>query len=142
MRGRSRISFADDTRNLLQKQQVNEEGDEMETRADWLRGLADDHTIQGNRLTNVACRMKATASLPPNVEKKIANRRFNNEALDTYLKKAHKQAKREQLTEIQKSRILADWASRKGKGRAKAGLVPAKMPDEEGSRHIDDIQTM
>ena len=61
--------------------------------------------------------------------------------MDTYLKKAHKQAKREQLTETQKSSILADWASRKGKGRAKAGLVPAKMPDEEGSRHIDDIQS-
>ena len=74
MRGRSRISFADDTRNLLQKQEVDAEGDEFETRANWLRGLADDHTIQGNRLTNVARRMKASASLPTNTDKKLATK--------------------------------------------------------------------
>ena len=97
--------------------------------------------MQGNRLTNVARRMKASASLQTDDRKKIANRRFNNETLESYRRQAHKQAKREQLTQTQKTSILADWTSRRGKGRAREGLVPAKLPDEEGSRHIEDIQS-
>lgn len=84
--------------------------------------------------------MKASASLPANTDKMIANQRYNKETIDAYQKKAQMHAKREQLSEAQKTSILADWASRYGRGRAKIGLPPEVMHEDIGKRHIEEVQ--
>ena len=92
MRGRSRVSFVNETRNLLQSEEVDEDGEGMETRADWLRKLADEHTVQGNRLTNIVCRIKVSAGSQTTSGEREANTSYNTTTINTYRRKAKSHA--------------------------------------------------
>ena len=59
MRGRSRITLKKQVKDMLQGNEDDPDETILASRANWLRGVAQDHAAQGNRLINVARRMKA-----------------------------------------------------------------------------------
>ena len=58
MRGRSRITFTKKIKRMLQGIEDDDENAEMVSRAKWLRVAAGNHTSLGNKLVNIARRMK------------------------------------------------------------------------------------
>ena len=61
MRGRPMVTFKKMSRNILQGIEYGEDTAEQIKRIDWRRKAAGDHTVMGNRLINIARRMKANA---------------------------------------------------------------------------------
>ena len=49
------------TRNVLQGIEEEEDNAELVTRAEWLRKVAGEHTVMGNKLISIARRMKTNA---------------------------------------------------------------------------------
>ena len=76
MKGRSRITFKRKTRNVLQGIKEDENA-EMATRADWLRKVPGEHAAMGNKLINIARRMKA------NVRQKGSSNKMEETASST-----------------------------------------------------------
>jgi len=70
-------------------------------KADWLRGLAQDHAAQGNRLTNIARRMKAIAGMSGEGGRRRDNQGYNQDTLEAYLKQAKASGAKSNLTEKQ-----------------------------------------
>jgi hypothetical protein len=58
MRGRSKITFDNKTKRLLQGTEEDEANAELVSRATWLRTAANCHTKLGNRIINLARTMK------------------------------------------------------------------------------------
>ena len=61
MKGRSKITFKEETRNIPKGIDEEEENADLVTRAEWLRKVAEEHTAMGNKLINIARRMKIKA---------------------------------------------------------------------------------
>ena len=77
MKGRSKITFNNFTKNILQGIDERDDNDELATRADWLSKTAGEHAAMGNKLINIARRMEVNASQqvhPANVAK---NKEYN-----------------------------------------------------------------
>ena len=88
MRGRSKICFKNTTKNMLKGVDEDEQNNHLAANADWMRRLAQDHTAQGNRLTNIARRMKVIAGDASDSGRRRDNRCFNQATLDAYNKQA------------------------------------------------------
>ena len=90
MRGRSKITFEKQVKNMLQGTEGEPDETEFVTRANWLRRLAQEHAAQGNRLINVARRMKVGAKAGARDPKSQANHTYNAATLDAYIQKRGK----------------------------------------------------
>ena len=125
MRGRSKISFEKQVKNMLQG--IEDDSDEAEfvTKANWLRRLAQEHAAQGNRLINVARRMKAGAKDGTPDPEKQTNHTYNAATLEAYIQKGDNYSQKEHLTEQQTKQIKAGWSQ-----------AIAKMDHKKSDRHV------
>ena len=109
MRGRSRIAFKNKTRNVLNGIEEEESNAEAATRVEWLRKAAGDHTKLGNKLINVARRMKTAARNKEHTEKNEENANLNKATCEAYEQLASNISKKMQLTEHQKKQMKDKW---------------------------------
>ena len=84
MRGRSKIVFKDRTKDSLQGAEAEGENAELISKAKWLRHIAAMHTTLGNKLINVARRIKANARLQGSDNKKNENNTLIRKTLKAY----------------------------------------------------------
>ena len=113
MRGRSRITY---TRNNIDTWRRIEEDDDLKdlrARAQWLRTVINVHNELGNKLINIARRMKATCALDADADKRKINHMYNDNTINAYRKSAAHEAKRANLTETQKDQINNCWENKK-----------------------------
>ena len=68
-----------------------------------------DHIEMGNRLINVARRMKVNAANQSNQSQVNLNNGYNYKPLDAYKRVAEERAKKANLTESQKEQIRVTW---------------------------------
>ena len=109
MRGRSKVCFKNSTKSMLQGADEEKPNSHFAAKADWLRGLAQDHAAQGNRLTNIARRMKAIAGMNDESGRRRDNQGYNQDTLEAYLKQAKASGAKSNLTEKQKKQISESW---------------------------------
>ena len=131
MRGRSKICFRNTTKNMLQGVDEDKQNNRLAAKADWLRRLAQDHAAQGNRLTNIARRMKVIAGDASDSSRRRDNRCFNQATLDAYNKQAKASGAKENLTEQQKKQIAESWkqiVGKKANNQRRAKPAPRKKP--------------
>ena len=70
MRCRSRVTFIQDTANVLKKYDKVDVPDEKLIRVEALSKIADEHTIMSNKLTSIARRMIATQRMDADTDTK------------------------------------------------------------------------
>jgi len=139
MKGRSKVCFRNSTRNMLQGIEEGEQDNHFAAKANWLRGLAQDHAAQGNRLTNIARRMKAIAGMCDEPLRTRDNQVYNQETLKAYLKQAKASGEKSNLTETQMKQISESWkqTDRKKADQPKEEEACIK---EEAEKHVEEIQ--
>ena len=77
MRGTSKIRFMNAAKKILQGIDADRANDGLATRTDWLRKIAGEHAAMGNKLINIARRMKVNAGQQIEQDK-VANNQENN----------------------------------------------------------------
>ena len=82
-----------------------EENTSVVTKAKWLRQVAATHTKMGNKLINVARRMKANSSREVVSQRKEENTMLIQRTYNAYCEEAAKQSKRRQLNDQQQKQI-------------------------------------
>ena len=102
MRGRSNVVFIDDTKGITRDLKEEAGCEELEARAEWLRGMIHDHGEMGNKLINVARRMIVIAANKNDKAKAEINRHYNSKTLEAYRKTAEERSKKKDLSERQK----------------------------------------
>ena len=118
MQGRSKITFRERGKDILQGLEEECCDDDLAARADWLRTIADEHAAQGNRLTNTARRMKANAGIRNDATKRNTNDCYNATTFKAYVENAKHHGRKQQLNDTQKKQIAEAW---KNVAKRKAG---------------------
>lgn len=140
MQGRSKITRKKREKDILQGIDAEHIDDELATKADWLRNIAGEHMAQGNRLTNVARRMKVGADNRTDVTKKMANCRHCAATFKAYIVRATTLSKNKELTEAQRNQstaALKDSIRRKRKTKGDA-TTDTQATDTE--KHLEHVQ--
>ena len=122
---------------MLQGSEGEPDETEFVTRANWLRRLAQEHAAQGNRLINVARRMKVGAKAGARDPKSQANHTYNAATLDAYIQKGERYAKKEHLTEQQAKRITSSWRQASVNGAHKKSRTEEENKDEDEKHACD-----
>ena len=105
MKGRSKVTFKNATKNILQGIDERDGNDELATRADWLRKTAGEHAAMGNKLINIARRMKANANQQVHPANVVKNKEYDQKSREAYEEKATNTSKKKNLNEHQKLQI-------------------------------------
>ena len=109
IRGRSKILFNEVDKQLLQS--IDKDDNHMiETKqAKWLRQQAEKHTMLGNKLINVARRIRANESIRGDRCRCDNNRKLIKNTLQTYQDLCTKNAKQSDLQQSSKDKIAKDF---------------------------------
>ena len=138
MRGRSKITFKQTSRNVLNGIEEDEENAEAATRAEWLRKAAGEHTRMGNKLINVARRIKTMARNKDNTEKNEADAKLNAITCEAYNNLAEEVGKSKQLSEQQKNRSA--WIGTKPSREKRKLKQPQTDSDQITEKHVAEVQ--
>ena len=109
MRGRSKVEFMKEETGLTRELQEGEGEEELKTRAEWLRAMSHDHAEMGNKLINVARRMKSMAMNKHDKAKAEINQKYNEDTMQAYKRTAEARSKKKELTDKQKQQIKESW---------------------------------
>ena len=105
MRGRSKVEFMKEETGLTREPQEGEGEEELKARAEWLRAMSHDHAEMGNRLINVARRMKSMATNKHGQAKVELNQKYNEDTMQAYKRTAEERSKTRELTDKQRQQI-------------------------------------
>ena len=114
MKGRSKIVFKNKTKDCLEGIEAEDENAELVSKAKWTRHIADVHTALGNKLINVARRIKANGRLHGSNVKKDENKMLIGKTIQAYQDLAAKHATKHQLNANQKKQIEQQWIQKGG----------------------------
>ena len=119
MKGRSKLKFKKKTRDSLEGIEADDGNLEQVSKAKWWRQVAAAHTKMGNKLTNVARRMKTKHKGQGGELTKDKNKDLIQRTFKAYCQMATKQSSKHQLSDQQKKQIGLQWMIAKGsKGSA------------------------
>ena len=117
---------------LTRDLQEDEGDEELKARAEWLRAMSHDHAEMGNRLINVARRMKSMAASKHDQANDEINRRYNEDTMRAYKRTAEERSKKKELTDKQRQQIKESW--RKNVGRRKTQDSEQEQSNEAGEK--------
>ena len=104
MKGRSKLNFKKKTRDSLEGIEADDGNLEQVSKAKWLRQVAAAHTKMGNKLTNVARRMKTKHKGQGGELTKDENKDLIQRTFKAYCQMASKQSAKHLLNDQQKNR--------------------------------------
>ena len=84
-----------------------------------MRQLAGYHAKLGNKMVNIARRMKTSNASGDDTAKQKANHDLIESTVKSYLILAGKQAKRAELSEEQKKQVAKSWIQSKARNKTK-----------------------
>ena len=122
MRGRSKITFKERVRHLLGGM-GNEDAEAEVGRLAKLRKTAGAHTVLGNKLINVARRIKANIKHTEDPQKLQPNHKLNAATMEAYSEQADNISGRLHLTAEQRQRIEINKQNAVRRKEAKANKV-------------------
>ena len=107
-------------------------------KAKWYRQTATHHTKLGNKLINIARRIKTIALNKNDPQRVQENRNLISNTMDSYIERATKITKKCVLDEQQKSQMRSSWKDKvSGKGSGNQDKEQQRQKDEE---HVADVQ--
>ena len=113
MRGRSKITFDNKTKRLLQGIEDDEANADLVSRATWLRTAANCRTKLGNRIINLARTMKPCN----NAAAEMDRQKVTGNTANAYVDLATKSCTKANLTEDQKKTIKGELERETPKGK-------------------------
>ena len=105
MKGRPKLKFKKKTRDSLEGIEADDGNLEQVSKAKWLRQVAAAHTKMGNKLTNVARRMKTKHKGQGGELAKDENKDLVQRTFKAYCQMATNQSSKHQLSDQQKKQI-------------------------------------
>ena len=138
MRGRSKIIFRKQEKHVLEGIEKEQTNEEAVLQAEWLRNQAEAHTILGNKITNVARRMKAGDKHGRGQQSEGSNRHYNQSTIKAYEKVSGKMAKNRTMTQEQKDKVEIKWRNTGSRKIRKE--EQRKQEDEALQQHIEEIE--
>ena len=105
MKGRSIITFQKKVKSMLQGIDKQNENFELVSRVEWLRKIAGEHTVLGNKLIHIARRMKINARQGRDPEKWEQHCTLNHITMHAYNEKAKKLGNKTLLCDDKKKQI-------------------------------------
>ena len=140
MRGRSRVTFQKKDKVTLEGMEDKDGSGYLITRAKWLRQLAGYHAKLGNKLINIARRMKTSNASGDDTAKKKANQDLIESTIKGYLILAAKQAKRAELSEEQKKQVAKSWTQNKAKNTRRTSENEQEENVKTSEAHVEEVQ--
>ena len=125
MRGRSKITFDNKTKRLLQGIEDDEANADLVSRATWLRTAANCHTKLGNRIINLARTMKPCN----NAAAEMDRQKVTGNTAKAYVDLATKSCTKANLTEDQKKTIKANWKGKRQRVSKSKATKDCKEPN-------------
>ena len=112
----SKNAYQKSERNVLQGREDLETSVAQITKAEWLREIPERHTVLGNKVQNIARRMKINESKKSKEDVYGENVMLDNDTKRIYLQEAGQMARQRSLADNQKKQIREEWDKKIEKG--------------------------